>query len=87
MIRRHVDPGSIYGNIVTKYGTETGINAEGNVLCVHSMQPTAGTNILSREADIAKVQEWLGHANVSTIRLYDRRKSEPEDSPTFYVTY
>ena len=32
-------------------------------------------------------QEWLGHANVSTTRLYDRRKTRPEDSPTFHVTY
>lgn len=34
---------------------------------------------------INKVQEWLGHANVSTTRLYDRRKSKPEDSATFHV--
>jgi integrase len=30
------------------------------------MRATAATNALSNEADIAKVQEWLGHANVST---------------------
>ena len=52
-----------------------------------SLRATAATNALSNEADIAKVQEWLGHANVSTTRLYDLRKSKPEDSPTFHVKY
>ena len=42
---------------------------------------------LLNNADIAKVQEWFGHANISTTRLYDRRKSRPEDSPTFRVSY
>jgi integrase len=42
---------------------------------------------LEHNADIAKVQEWLGHANISTTRVYDRRGSKPEDSPTFRVTY
>jgi integrase len=37
--------------------------------------------------DIAKVQEWLGHANIATTRLYDRRQSRPEESPTFKVEY
>jgi site-specific recombinase XerD len=54
---------------------------------VHSLRATAATNVLSHEADIAKVQEWLGHANVSTTPLYDRRKTRPEDSPTFHVKY
>jgi integrase/recombinase XerD len=54
---------------------------------VHSMRATAATNAFSNEADIAKVQEWLGHANVSTTRLYDQRKTRPEDSPTFDVKY
>jgi hypothetical protein len=64
-------------------GQATGLNIEVTGLCVHSMRATAATNALSHEADIAKVQEWLGHANVSTTRLYDRRKNKPEDSPTF----
>ena len=48
---------------------------------------TAATNALEHAADIAYVQEWLGHANIATTRLYDRRKSRPEDSPTFRVSY
>ena len=84
---KHLDPGSIYRNIVMKYAKATGISAEAVGICVHSMRATAATNALSNEADIAKVQEWLGHANVSTTRLCDWRKSKPEDSPTFHVKY
>lgn len=86
-LERPLNPNSIYRNVVRKYGQVTGLNIEINGLCVHSMRATAATNALSHEADIAKVQEWLGHANVSTTRLYDRRKTRPEDSPTFRVRY
>ncbi|HBV21375.1 MAG TPA: integrase [Nitrosomonas sp.] len=54
---------------------------------VHSLRATAATNALEHDADIAKVQEWLGHANISTTRIYDHRKMRPEDSPTFKVSY
>jgi site-specific recombinase XerD len=84
---RPLDPASVYRNIVRKYGLATGISAEVNGLCVHSLRATAATNALSHDSDIAKVQEWLGHANVSTTRLYDQRKMRPEDSPTFRVRY
>jgi integrase len=80
---KDLDPGSVYRNIVTKYKREIGINIEVNGLCVHSLRATAATNALSNEADIAKVQESLGHANVCSTRLYDRRKSKPEDSRHF----
>lgn len=53
----------------------------------HALRATAATNALDHEADIAKVQEWLGHASIATTRIYDRRKMRPEDSPTFKVTY
>jgi integrase/recombinase XerD len=86
-LEKHLDPGSIYRNIVLKYGRETGIEAQVKGLCVHSLRATAATNALAHQSDIAKVQQWLGHANISTTRLYDRRKSKPEDSPTFRVKY
>ena len=37
--------------------------------------------------DAPKIQEWLGHANIATMQLYDRRQSRPEESPTFTVNY
>jgi site-specific recombinase XerC len=36
---------------------------------------------------IAKVQEWLRHANIATTRIYDHRRTRPEDSPTFKIAY
>ncbi len=53
----------------------------------HSLRATAATNALDHQADIAKVQEWLGHANISTTRIYDRCETRSEDSPTFKVIY
>ena len=62
-------------------------DAEVNSLCVHSLRATAASNALSHDCDIAKVQERLGHANVSTTRLCDRHKSKADDSPSFRVKY
>jgi len=67
------------------YAQKAGVKVEG--LCLHALRATAATNALEHEADIAFVQEWLGHANIATTRLYDRRRSRPEDSPTFKVSY
>jgi integrase/recombinase XerD len=48
---RHLDPASVYRNIVCKYGLETGISAEVNGLCVHSLRATAATNALLHDSD------------------------------------
>lgn len=37
---------------------------------VHGLRATAATNALEHESDIAKIQAWLGHANISTPRIY-----------------
>jgi len=72
--------------MVRRYARKAGIgDVEG--FGVHSLRATAATNALDHEADIAKVQEWLGHANIATTRIYDKRKHRPEDSPTFKVSY
>lgn len=78
-------PGSVYADVVVFYMKQVGITGEN--MGPHVLRATAATSALKHHADIAKVQEWLGHASISTTRVYDRRGFRPEDSPTFRVTY
>jgi len=78
-------PQSIYAAVVKHYLEKIGVTGER--MGPHALRATAATNALDHEADIAKVQEWLGHANIATTKIYDRRRTRPEDSPTFKVVY
>ena len=64
-----------------------GMGLTGELFAPHALRATAATNALLHNADIAKVQEWLGHASIQTTRIYDRRATRPEDSPTYRVQY
>ncbi len=57
--------------------------ALGFQISAHALRATAATNTLDHQTDIAKVHEGLAHANIATTRIYDHRKTLPEDSPTF----
>jgi len=82
--RASITADGVYKCVLT-YAAQVKIAVDG--FGVHGLRANAATNALEHEADVAKVQEWLGHANIATTRLYDRRKSRPEDSPTFKVPY
>jgi len=80
-LEKAITPDGIY-KLVRAYSTALGFE-----IGAHALRATAATNALDHEADIAKVQEWLGHANIATTRIYDHRRTRPEDSPTFKVAY
>jgi integrase/recombinase XerD len=80
-LAKAITPDAIY-KIVRSYSSALGFE-----IGVHALRATAATNALDHQADIAKVQEWLGHANIATTRMYDRRTTQPQDSPTFKVAY
>jgi len=71
--------------MLAKYAGKVGIDVDG--FGPHALRATAITNALEHDADLEKVQDWVGHANISTTRMYDRRKHRAEDSPTFKVSY
>ena len=73
--------------IIRKHGFAAGLTDDIRNVRPHVMRATAATNALRHDADIKEVQQWLGHADISTTRLYDRRDAAPEDSPTFKVKY
>jgi integrase/recombinase XerD len=79
--QKAITPDAIY-KMVREYSEQLGFK-----IGAHALRATAATNALDHQADIAKVQEWLGHANIATTRIYDHRKTRPEDSPTFKVMY
>jgi len=79
--QKAITPDAVY-KMVQKYSDKLGFK-----IGAHALRATAATNALDHQADIAKVQEWLGHANIATTRIYDHRKTRPEDSPTFKVSY
>ena len=66
-----LDSSGVYRSMVVHYGNKTGLDFSG--FSPHALRATAATNALDHGADIARVQEWLGHANISTTRLYDKR--------------
>ena len=78
-------PGGVYSEVVIRYMRQVGI--AGDNMGPHALRATAATSALENNADIVQVQEWLGHASISTTRVYDRRHSKPGDSPTFHVNY
>ena len=79
--KKAITPDGVY-KLVRHYSALLGFE-----IGAHALRATAATNALDHEADIAKVQEWLGHSNIATTRIYDHRKTRPEDSPTFKVSY
>jgi integrase len=74
-VLRAITPDGLY-KIVRKYSAALGFE-----IGAHALRATAATNALDHQADIAKVQEWLGHANIATTRIYDHRKTGPKTHP------
>lgn len=82
---RGLRPDAVYYDVVKLYAADAGIDVPG--FSPHSLRATAATNAIEGGADLEQARDWLGHTNVATTTLYDKRRKRPEDSPTFKVNY
>ncbi len=82
-LRRHLAPLEVQ-RILLKHVNAVGI-ARG--YSAHSMRATFITTALTNGADIEDVQRDVGHADISTTKLYDRRGHSPDRSASFFATY
>ena len=83
-MRRHMDPDAV-DRVLKKYaelalGSSDGYSA-------HSMRATFATTALENEADIEEVQFAMGHSDISTTKLYDRRRHNPEKAAAYFANY
>ena len=88
--RKGLDAGSVSKAITADavYKIVRGYSAKlGFEIGAHALRATAATNAPDHQADIAKVQERLGHANIATPASTTAARPGPRDSPTFKVAY
>ncbi len=84
-LRKHLDPSAIRKSVLIPHARAAGVYFHG--LRPHSLRATAITNALENGVDLSRAQDWAGHADPSTTRLYDKRQSLPQESPSFKVEY
>lgn len=71
-------------NVFKTYARAVGLPEEA---VPHSARATFATESLNAGALLEHVQQVLGHTNISTTKLYDRRQMLHRESPTLVVRY
>lgn len=79
-----IDGSTIY-RIISKYVKQVGINKQ---LSPHSCRATVISHLLdTKNASIRDVATFVGHVNITTTELYDKRRQNLDKSAAYAVNY
>ena len=53
----------------------------------HSLRATTATLLLKSGVDVLEVQQLLGHKNVTTTQIYDKRVRQTRDSASHKISF
>jgi integrase len=81
---RHLHPQQV-NRLFKRWCKETGIPF--TQFSSHSMRTTAATRALKSGAPVENVRYMLGHADIRTTLLYDKRQQSPENAASFLTNY
>ena len=84
-LRRHLEVKAIT-RILQKYARQV-LGKKGAEFSAHAMRATFATTALENECGLEEVLYALGHADISTTRLYDRRRHNPEKAASYFANY
>jgi site-specific recombinase XerD len=77
VLAKHLDPASVYQQIVKHYGAMVGINADVHGFCVHALRATAATNALKHFFDFCLDQQWVAGNPVKPSHCVRRGRPLP----------
>jgi integrase len=77
-------PSDVIDRTLRKYARHIGLERG---YSAHSMRATFITTALDNGASLEEVPSAAGHADPSTMKLYDRRGYNPEKSASFFANY
>ena len=66
---------------------EDGTRVKRCIYSPHSLRATTATLLLKSSVDILEVQELLGHKNVTTTQIYDKRVRQTRDSASHKIPF
>ncbi len=82
-MHRHLAPDMI-DKIIRHWAAKVGVQGK---VSAHTMRSTFVTRTLENGCPLERVQDDVGHADISTTQIYDHRSKNPEEAAPFFANY